>query len=93
MKLTILPANEDLGVMDDRCRAISEVASVNDGTYRSVQMLPFKYRAFILKAHTSIGKHNEHFLHHRRSGSHHRCCKLLGSACLNMDLEFQAFSD
>src|ERR1700730_4845849 len=35
-------------------------------------------------AHTSIGVHNEYFLHHRRSGGYHLCCRLHWSARLNM---------
>jgi len=85
MKLTICPRNEDLCVGLIDAAVISEVASVNDGTYRSVQTLPFKCCAFILKAHNSIGIHNEHFLHHRRSCSYHLCCKLPWFARLNME--------
>jgi hypothetical protein len=59
---------------------------VNDGTYCQAQTFLFKRPAFILKsAHTSIGGHNEYFLHHRRSGSYHLCCRLLWSAHLNME--------
>jgi hypothetical protein len=31
-----------------------------------------------------IGIHNEHFLHHRRSGCYHPCCKLPGFARLKV---------
>ena len=40
-------------------------------------------RFHIESAHAAIGVHHEYFLHHRRSGSYHLCCKLLGSARLN----------
>ena len=41
-------------------------------------------RAFILKfTRTSIGAHNEHFLHHRRRGRSTRDCRLPRTACLN----------
>jgi hypothetical protein len=59
---------------------------VNDGTCCQAQTFLLKRPAFILKsAHTSIGGHNEYFLHHRRSDSYHLCCRLLWSAHLNME--------
>ena len=36
-------------------------------------------------AHASIGVRNEHFLYHRRRGRYRRCCRLLGSARLNVE--------
>src|SRR5579859_3850019 len=77
-----LPANEDLCATIDRCRgdqrsSFSERWNVPVGPDVSFQAPRFHIEI----AHTSIGIHNEHFLHHRRSGSCHLCCKLLGSAC------------
>ena len=40
-----------------------------------------------LIVHTSIGAHNEHFLHHRRRGHNGRSCGLLGSAPLNKQFD------
>jgi hypothetical protein len=40
-----------------------------------------------LIVHTSIGAHNEHFLHHRRRGRNSRSCGLLGSAPLNKQFD------
>jgi hypothetical protein len=40
-----------------------------------------------LATHTSIGAHNEHFLHHRRRGRNSRSCGLLGSAPLNKQFD------
>ena len=36
-----------------------------------------------LVAHTLIGAHNEHFLHHRRRGRNYRSCRFFGTAPLN----------
>jgi hypothetical protein len=56
---------------------------VNDGTYRPAQTFPIQAPRFHIEiAHASIGVHNEHFLHHRRSGSYHLCRKLFGFARL-----------
>jgi hypothetical protein len=60
------------------------MASANDGTYRPVQTFPIALRFHIENAHTSIGILNEHFLHHRRSGCYHLCCKLPGFARLKV---------
>jgi hypothetical protein len=65
-------------------RSPKHVASVNDGTHRPVQTFPIALRFHIENAHTSIGIHNEHFLHHRRSGCYHLCCKLPGFARLKV---------
>jgi len=64
-------------------RSSKQAPSVNDGTHRPAQTFPIQAPRFHIEiAHTSIGVHNEHFLHHRRSGSYHLCCKLLGPARL-----------
>ena len=67
-------------------RSPKQASSVNDGTYRPLRTFPFKRRVFHTEiAHISIGMHNEHFLHHRCSGSCHFYCRLLWFACLNME--------
>jgi len=40
-----------------------------------------------LIAHTLVGAHNEHFLHHRRRGRNYRSCRFFGSAPLNKSLD------
>jgi hypothetical protein len=40
-----------------------------------------------LPLHTSIGAHNEHFLHHRRRGRNSRGCGLFGIAPLNKQFD------
>jgi hypothetical protein len=71
--------------------AMAKVASVNDGTYRPVQTFPIQAPRFHIEiAHTSIGIHNEYFLHHRRSGSYRPCRRLPWSARLNIEWQGQA---
>jgi hypothetical protein len=80
-----LPANEDLCTTVERCRGDqrSQFSEWNVPVGPDVSFQAPRFHIEI--AHTSIGIHNEHFLHHRRSGSYHLCCKLLGSARLNME--------
>jgi hypothetical protein len=68
-----------------RADELNLIASVHDGTYRSAQTFPSQAPRFHIEvAHTSIGVHNEHFLHHRRSGSYHLCCRPPWPARLNI---------
>jgi hypothetical protein len=54
------------------------------GTYFNAETFLIGGSRFHIEvARTSIGAHNEHFLHHRRRGRNTRDCRLPRTACLN----------